>query len=106
MHMPRPSSLGGRRHVRRPPSAGRGVLPAIRCSLGGDPEQRRGVLHDGGHLLIVARAGSSKPRTLACRCASLLATMVQPEPILLLTFSWRAAREMVSRASQLAWVTV
>ena len=67
-----------------------------------NPEQRRAVLHDGGHLLIVAGAGSGKTKTLACRVARLLAGGAQPERILLLTFSRRAAREMLTRAAQLA----
>ena len=67
-----------------------------------NPEQRRAVLHDGGHLLVVAGAGSGKTRTLACRVARLLAGGTRPERILLLTFSRRAAREMLTRAGQLA----
>ncbi|MDQ3461509.1 MAG: ATP-dependent helicase [Actinomycetota bacterium] len=67
-----------------------------------NPEQRRAVVHDGGHLLIVAGAGSGKTATLACRVARLLADGVRPERILLLTFSRRAAREMLVRAGQLA----
>jgi len=67
-----------------------------------NPEQRRAVLHDDGHLLIVAGAGSGKTKTLACRVARLLAGGVRPERILLLTFSRRAAREMLTRAGQLA----
>ena len=67
-----------------------------------NPEQRRAVLHDDGHLLIVAGAGSGKTRTLACRVARLLAGGARPERILLLTFSRRAAREMLTRAAQLA----
>jgi len=67
-----------------------------------NPEQRRAVLHDGGHLLIVAGAGSGKTKTLACRVARLLAGGTRPERIVLLTFSRRAAREMLSRAGRLA----
>jgi DNA helicase-2/ATP-dependent DNA helicase PcrA len=67
-----------------------------------NPDQERAVMHDGGHLLIVAGAGSGKTRTLACRVAQLLNQGVRPERILLLTFSRRAAREMLSRAGQLA----
>jgi DNA helicase-2/ATP-dependent DNA helicase PcrA len=67
-----------------------------------NPEQRRAVLHDGGHLLVVAGAGSGKTRTLACRVARLLGGGAHPERILLLTFSRRAAREMLTRAAQLA----
>jgi DNA helicase II / ATP-dependent DNA helicase PcrA len=67
-------------------------------------EQERAVRHDGGHVLIVAGAGSGKTRTLACRVARLLSDGVRPERILLLTFSRRAAREMVGRAGQAAAV--
>ncbi|MDP8954486.1 MAG: ATP-dependent helicase [Actinomycetota bacterium] len=69
-----------------------------------NPEQRRAVCHDEGHLLIVAGAGSGKTHTLACRVAHLLAGGVRPERVLLLTFSRRAAREMLARAGQLAEV--
>src|SRR5256885_15218978 len=65
-----------------------------------NPEQREAVVHDGGHLLIVAGAGSGKTRTLACRVARLLADGVRPERILLLPISRRAAREMLARAGQ------
>jgi len=67
-----------------------------------NPEQSQAVFHDGGHLLIVAGAGSGKTRTLACRVARLLSAGVRPERILLLTFSRRAAREMLTRAGQMA----
>jgi DNA helicase-2/ATP-dependent DNA helicase PcrA len=73
-----------------------------------NPEQRRAVEHDGGPLLIVAGAGSGKTRTLASRVARLVAEGTTPERILLLTFSRRAAREMLQRASRLtgdAWAS-
>ena len=66
-----------------------------------NPEQRTAVLHDDGPLLIVAGAGSGKTRTLATRVARLMADGSQPERILLLTFSRRAAREMLQRAARL-----
>jgi DNA helicase II / ATP-dependent DNA helicase PcrA len=66
-----------------------------------NPEQREAVLHDGGPLLIVAGAGSGKTRTLASRVARLMADGATPERILLLTFSRRAAREMLQRAARL-----
>ncbi len=67
-----------------------------------NPEQARAVAHDGGHLLIVAGAGSGKTKTLACRVARLLSSGVRPERILLLTFSRRAAREMLTRAGHMS----
>ena len=65
------------------------------------PEQREAVEHLGGPLLVVAGAGSGKTRTLACRVARLVERGVAQERILLLTFTRRAAREMLSRAEAL-----
>ncbi|HUP86752.1 MAG TPA: ATP-dependent helicase [Acidimicrobiales bacterium] len=66
-----------------------------------NPDQREAVLHDEGPLLIVAGAGSGKTRTLASRVARMVAKGTPPERILLLTFSRRAAKEMLQRASRL-----
>jgi DNA helicase-2/ATP-dependent DNA helicase PcrA len=65
------------------------------------PEQRQAVEHLGGPLLVVAGAGSGKTWTLACRVAHLVERGVPPERILLLTFTRRAAREMLGRAERL-----
>ena len=62
--------------------------------------QRAAVTHPGGPLLVVAGAGSGKTRTLACRVAWLIEGGVPPHRILLLTFSRRAAAEMLSRAER------
>ena len=64
-----------------------------------NPEQRSAVLFGDGPLLIVAGAGTGKTTTLACRVGHLVERGVRPERILLLTFSRRAAREMLSRAA-------
>ncbi len=64
-----------------------------------NPEQRRAVTHGEGPLLVVAGAGSGKTKTLACRVAYLLAQGVAPGRILLLTFTRRAAQEMLRRAA-------
>jgi DNA helicase II / ATP-dependent DNA helicase PcrA len=63
-------------------------------------EQRAAVHHGEGPLLIVAGAGTGKTTTLACRVGHLVERGVRPERILLLTFSRRAAREMLSRAER------
>ena len=65
-----------------------------------NPEQRSAVLFGDGPLLIVAGAGTGKTTTLACRVGHLVERGVRPERILLLTFSRRAAREMLSRAER------
>ncbi len=64
-----------------------------------NPQQRDAVAHGEGPLLIVAGAGSGKTRTLAYRVAYLISQGVAPERILLLTFTRRAAEEMLRRAA-------
>jgi len=61
-------------------------------------EQAAAAEHQGGHLLIVAGAGTGKTTTLAARLAHLVDDGVRPEHILLLTFSRRAAAELTHRA--------
>ncbi|MDR3437318.1 ATP-dependent helicase [Telmatospirillum sp.] len=51
-----------------------------------------------GPLLVVAGAGSGKTKTLSCRVANLLLNGADPGRILLLTFTRRAAAEMIRRA--------
>jgi DNA helicase-2/ATP-dependent DNA helicase PcrA len=68
-----------------------------------NPEQRAAVEHDLGKaaprpLLVVAGAGSGKTNTLAHRVARLITAGADPQRILLLTFSRRAANEMTQRA--------
>jgi DNA helicase-2/ATP-dependent DNA helicase PcrA len=65
-------------------------------------QQRTAVDHADGHLLIVAGAGTGKTTTLASRLAALVERGVAPERILLLTFSRRAASELLRRAEALA----
>ena len=60
--------------------------------------QLEAVLHKDGPLLIIAGAGSGKTRTLTYKVARLIEDGVNPENILLLTFTRRAAKEMISRA--------
>lgn len=54
-----------------------------------------------GPLLIIAGAGTGKTRTLVYRVAHLIDAGVDPQAILLLTFTRRAAEEMIRRASLL-----
>jgi DNA helicase-2/ATP-dependent DNA helicase PcrA len=65
-------------------------------------EQREAATHDGGPLLILAGAGTGKTTTLCSRVAWLMSEGVPAQRILLLTFTRRAAREMIQRARTLA----
>ena len=62
-------------------------------------EQRQAVVHPGGPLLVLAGAGTGKTRTLVARAAWLCEQGVEPSRILLLTFTRRAADDMLSRAA-------
>jgi DNA helicase II / ATP-dependent DNA helicase PcrA len=63
--------------------------------------QREAVTCQDRTVLVVAGAGTGKTMTLACRVAWLVASGVPPERILLLTFTRRAAREMLARAARM-----
>ena len=68
--------------------------------------QQQAVEHDAGPLLVVAGAGTGKTTTLAARVARLIACGTPPERVLLLTFSRRAAAELLRRAGQLCGADV
>ncbi len=63
--------------------------------------QRAAASHGSGPLLIVAGAGTGKTATLAHRVAHLVAEGMPPGRILLLTFTRRAAEEMLRRVDGL-----
>ena len=60
-------------------------------------KQKKAVGFDGKHLLVLAGAGTGKTRCIVGRAAYLIKTGVQPEKIQILTFTKRAANEIVER---------
>src|SRR3954447_17180488 len=66
-----------------------------------NPEQERAATFGDGPLLVIAGAGTGKTRTLIYRVAHLIEHGIAPERILLLTFTRRAAGEMLARAERL-----
>lgn len=63
--------------------------------------QYEAVMHDKGPALLLAGAGTGKTRTLIYRVAHLIESGVNPESILLLTFTNKAANEMKERAEKM-----
>src|SRR5512136_545212 len=66
-----------------------------------NPQQLAAVTAPPGPSLVIAGAGSGKTRTLTYRVAYLLEQGIPPERILLLTFTNKAAREMMRRVADL-----
>ena len=64
-------------------------------------EQQLAVAHDDSPLLIIAGAGTGKTQTLVHRVAHLIERGTPPGKILLLTFTRRAAAEMLRRVDGL-----
>ena len=64
-------------------------------------QQLAAVTGPPGPLLVIAGAGSGKTRTLTYRVAYLLENGIDPRNILLLTFTNKAAREMLDRVANL-----
>lgn len=61
--------------------------------------QLEAVKSKEGSILVIAGAGSGKTKTLTYRVARLIEDGIKPENILLLTFTKKAAAEMLSRAT-------
>lgn len=77
------------------------ILEAIDFKSALNEEQYEAVTARYGPALVLAGAGSGKTRTLTYRVAWLLKQGVRPSEILLLTFTNKAAREMLERVEEL-----
>ena len=74
-------------------------IPAFLQSL--NPQQRAAVMHGDAPLLIIAGAGTGKTTTLAHRVAWQIVSGTDPGRLLMLTFTRRAAAEMLRRVEQI-----
>jgi len=59
--------------------------------------QEKAATFEGKHLLVLAGAGTGKTKTIIARASYLISTGVDPSKIQILTFTKRAANEIVSR---------
>ena len=85
-----------------PPPAPPAPLPASAYLGDLNPEQRQAAESLDGPLLVLAGAGTGKTRVLTTRLAHILATgRARPGQVLAVTFTNKAAREMIGRVERL-----
>jgi DNA helicase-2/ATP-dependent DNA helicase PcrA len=87
-----------------PPPSAPAQIPSIDFRAALNDEQFAAVTAPPGPLLVLAGAGSGKTRTLTYRVAYLLSQGVKPGEILLLTFTNKAAKEMLHRVQDLTGI--
>jgi len=64
-----------------------------------DPDKKKAILTTEGPLLIIAGPGSGKTKTLVERVVYLISKDVNPEQILVATYTEKAAKELITRIS-------
>src|SRR5438552_14656812 len=84
-----------------PPPSGSPVNLQIDCAGELNPQQHAAVTAVPGPALVIAGAGAGKTRTLIYRVAFLLEQGIPADRILLLTFTNKAAKEMLRRVADL-----
>jgi DNA helicase-2/ATP-dependent DNA helicase PcrA len=87
--------------LKRPAEESRPARLSLDYAAALNPQQLAAVTAADGPSLVIAGAGSGKTRTLIYRVAYLIDKGVDPATILLLTFTRKAAQEMLQRAGLL-----
>jgi len=77
------------------------IVSSMDYLSGLNERQKEAVLHTEGALLIVAGAGAGKTKTVTHRIIHLINKGVNPENILAVTFTNKAAKEMVERVGHM-----
>ena len=75
--------------------------PTLLPKLGLNPKQAEAVQYFAGPLLIMAGAGTGKTKTLTSKIALLIASGISPSRVLAITFTNKAAQEMLHRVGKL-----
>ncbi len=86
------------------PPAVASSVPAIDFQSELNEDQFLAVTAEDGPALVLAGAGSGKTRTLTYRVAYLLSKGIDPEAILLLTFTNKASKQMLGRVEALTGI--
>ena len=92
------------KYIIKTPSSQQGFKVQYQQEL--NPEQLDVVMSGRGPILVIAGAGSGKTRTITYRVARLIESGINPANILLVTFTNKAAKEMLHRVELLIHLNI